>query len=132
MIEKYISLEEAAKLENIPYDTIKARIRRNPGKYKTKREAHRPNGGRPRVFVSISSLKQNKKHIQTSHERTEQMRTERAIMLAAKLMNAILRHRRAKGYSKEALGTYILQLVQRISGEYAPDGDTNDKGGVSS
>ena len=57
MAETYISLEEAAELEdNTPYNTFVQRIKRNPNNYKTCEEP-RPEGGRPLVSVALSSLR---------------------------------------------------------------------------
>lgn len=52
---KYISLEEAAKLEEISYKGFTTRIYRDSSSYKIKTEASE-NGGKDRILVSIESL----------------------------------------------------------------------------
>jgi len=54
--EKYLSLKEAADFFGIGYYALCARIRRNPNDYKVNREIS-PHGGRPRIYVAVSSLK---------------------------------------------------------------------------
>lgn len=51
----FITLEEAAACEGITYNTLVQRIRRNPGCYETQTQPA-PEGGRPRVLVSVSTL----------------------------------------------------------------------------
>ncbi len=55
MAEVFVTIEEAAELEGVSYKGLTSRISRNPDAYKTKLEA-RPDGGKPRVLVSLSSL----------------------------------------------------------------------------
>lgn len=53
--EGYITLEQAAELEGVKYDTIKKRIQRNPESYDTK-IYQRPGGGKDQVLLSVASL----------------------------------------------------------------------------
>lgn len=55
MAGSYISLNEAAELEGISYETMKKRVKRNPEKFFTKKE-QRECGGRELTFVSLESL----------------------------------------------------------------------------
>lgn len=55
MSDVFITLEEAATLESVGYDTFQKRIRRNPQQYKTKTQA-REGGGKEQILVSIVSL----------------------------------------------------------------------------
>lgn len=55
MPETFISLEAAAEFEGVTYDTMKKRIQRNPGAFKTSKEPGE-NGGKDRVTVALSSL----------------------------------------------------------------------------
>ncbi len=54
MAEAFVTLEEAAELENISYKGMASRIQRNPQSFKTKNEAR--DGGKDRVLVALSSL----------------------------------------------------------------------------
>lgn len=51
----FISLSEAAKLENIKYNAMKSRFNRNPDKFITKKEKQE-SGGKDLVLVAVSSL----------------------------------------------------------------------------
>ena len=55
MAEIYITLNEAAELEEINYDTMQKRVRRSPEKYNSK-EVPGEGGGRAVVMVAICSL----------------------------------------------------------------------------
>ncbi|WP_420857134.1 Mu transposase C-terminal domain-containing protein [Tissierella carlieri] len=54
LAEIFITLEEAAELDGVKYNTLVQRIKRNPENYQTKTEAR--DGGKDRVLVSLSSL----------------------------------------------------------------------------
>lgn len=54
MAETFVTLEEAADLENIKYNTLVQRIKRNPKGFRTKNEPR--DGGKDRVLVALSSL----------------------------------------------------------------------------
>lgn len=54
MAEIFVTLEEAAELEEISYQGMASRIYRKPEEYKTKSEAR--DGGKDRVLVALSSL----------------------------------------------------------------------------
>lgn len=51
----YVSLEEAAELEGIPYKTIQQRARRSPESYRVKK-VQRDTGGKELTLVAVSSL----------------------------------------------------------------------------
>ena len=55
MAEIFVTIEEAANLEGLSYKGLTSRISRNPNAYRTKKEM-RPDGGKPRVLVALSSL----------------------------------------------------------------------------
>ena len=55
MHSPYISLLAAAEYENVSFETIRKRIRRNPAEYTT-HLLPREDGGKPMVFVAVSSL----------------------------------------------------------------------------
>ena len=55
MAETYITLNEAAELEAIGYETMKKRIHRNPEKFLITKE-QRETGGKEMTMVAISSL----------------------------------------------------------------------------
>lgn len=55
MSEIYITLEEAAELEDIKYNTLIQRMKRNPKAFRTKTQP-RENGGKEQVLVSVASL----------------------------------------------------------------------------
>ncbi|MBU5442050.1 Mu transposase C-terminal domain-containing protein [Paenibacillus sp. MSJ-34] len=55
MSEIYITLEAAAGLEGMSYDTVKKKVQRNPGAFKAKTEAV-ITGGKERVLIALSSL----------------------------------------------------------------------------
>jgi transposase InsO family protein len=53
--ETFVTIEEAAELEGVSYKGLASRISRKPDNYTTKSEP-RPDGGKPRILVSLSSL----------------------------------------------------------------------------
>lgn len=55
MSEIFITLEEAATLEDIKYNTLVQRIKRNPDGFRTKTQS-REGGGKDQVMVAVSSL----------------------------------------------------------------------------
>ncbi|SHI71159.1 hypothetical protein SAMN02745176_01131 [Lutispora thermophila DSM 19022] len=55
MPETFVTLERAAELEGIKYNTLVQRIKRNPKAFKTSTEPGE-NGGKDRVTVALSSL----------------------------------------------------------------------------
>lgn len=55
MPDVFITLEEAAELENLKYNTLIQRIKRNPRQYKTQTQA-REDGGKDRTLISLTSL----------------------------------------------------------------------------
>lgn len=55
MADTYVTLNEAAELESIGYDTMKKRIHRNPEKFLITKE-QRKTGGKEMTMVAISSL----------------------------------------------------------------------------
>lgn len=55
MAEKYITLNEAAELEEISYDTMKKRVQRNPDAFNVRNE-DREGGGKALTMVEIQSL----------------------------------------------------------------------------
>ena len=54
-MDDYVTIAEAAELENIDYETLKKRIQRNSDKFLTKKEKT-DDGGKDRVLVAVSSL----------------------------------------------------------------------------
>ena len=55
MAEVYISLAEAAELENIKYNTLVQKIKRNPEKFQLRKE-QRADGGKDLSMIALSSL----------------------------------------------------------------------------
>lgn len=55
MPDAYVTLGEAADLENIGYDTIKKKVQRNPEKYLVSKE-RREAGGKEQTMIAVSSL----------------------------------------------------------------------------
>lgn len=55
LAETFVSLEDAARLEGISYESIKKKIQRNPETFKTKKE-EAISGGKGKVLVALSSL----------------------------------------------------------------------------
>ena len=65
MADTYVTLNEAAELESIGYDTMKKRIHRNPEKFLITKE-QRETGGKEMTMVAISSLSKKARDIKTS------------------------------------------------------------------
>lgn len=55
MAEAYVTLNEAAELEGIRYDTMRLRISRKPEKFTVTKE-QRETGGKEMTMVAVSSL----------------------------------------------------------------------------
>ena len=66
MAEVYISLAEAAELENIKYNTLVQKIKRNPEKFQLRKE-QRADGGKDLSMIALSSL--SKKAVAAYKER---------------------------------------------------------------
>lgn len=66
MAEVYISLAEAAELENAEYEIIKKRVQRNPEKFQLRKE-RRADGGKDLSMIALSSL--SKKAVAAYKER---------------------------------------------------------------
>lgn len=66
MAEVYISLSEAAELENIKYNTLVQQIKRNPEKFQLRKE-QRTDGGKDLSMIALSSL--SKKAVAAYKER---------------------------------------------------------------
>lgn len=75
MTDKYITLDDAAKVEGISYEAMKKKIQRNPEAFKIKTEAGET-GGKERVLVALSSLSQ--KAIK-AYQRKQELDVQRAI-----------------------------------------------------
>ncbi|MDO4720448.1 MAG: transposase [Peptostreptococcaceae bacterium] len=58
MAKTFVSLEEAARLENLSYKGMTSKIQRNPEEYHIKNEAGK-SGGKDRVLIELSSLSKN-------------------------------------------------------------------------
>lgn len=74
----YISLEEASELENILYNTMVVKIKRNPQSYNIKKE-QAAQGGKDRTYISLSSLSEKaqalyKKKIQVNDVPKEEIK----------------------------------------------------------
>lgn len=72
MDDSYVTLEEAAELENVKYFTLHKRMLRNPEKYKTVTEK-RADGGGDRVYVSVSSLSKKARDAYAERERVKSL-----------------------------------------------------------
>ena len=66
MAEIYLSLNEVAELEGVPYKTIQQRVNRNPENYQLKKE-QRECGGKDLSMIALSSL--SKKAVTAYKER---------------------------------------------------------------
>ena len=66
MAEIYLSLNEVAELEGVPYKTIQQRVNRNPENYQLKKE-QRECGGKDLSMIALSSL--SKKAVAAYKER---------------------------------------------------------------
>lgn len=55
MPDVFIGLKEAATFEGVTYETLKKRVQRNPGQYKTKTQPQE-GGGKEQVLIAVSSL----------------------------------------------------------------------------
>lgn len=68
----YISLEEAAELEGISYETIKKRTQRTPDKFGVKKEG-RGNGGKELTLVAVNSLSKLAQNRYKEREKLKEM-----------------------------------------------------------
>lgn len=68
MTEIYVTLEDAAELECLKYNTLVQRISRNPENYKTQKEPRETENGKEHVLIALSSLSKTarKKHKETT------------------------------------------------------------------
>lgn len=61
MIEEYVSLEEAAELEGMIYNSMSVKVQR--GNYRVKKIFDTDNGGRERILIAVSSLSKKARQI---------------------------------------------------------------------
>lgn len=71
-MEAYVTLEEAAELENSNYETMKKTIQRNSGTIKTRTEKSQ-NGGKDRVLVAVSSLSKSARNAWKEREKLRKL-----------------------------------------------------------
>ena len=74
----FVSLEEASDLEQIIYNTMVVKIKRNPQNFIIKKEKAK-DGGKDRTFISVSSLSEKaqalyKKKVQASKKQIEEIK----------------------------------------------------------
>lgn len=72
MAETYVTLNEAAELEGVRYNTMVQKLRRNPEKYKIKSD-QRDGGGRELVFVRVDSLSKKARDAWAERERVKEL-----------------------------------------------------------
>lgn len=72
MDEVYVTLNEAADLEGVGYDTLQKKVRRNPEKYHIKMD-QREGGGREAVFVLVGSLSKKARDAYAERERVKEL-----------------------------------------------------------
>ena len=70
MIETWLSLEDAAALEGIPYNTLVVRLRRMD-KYKTKKSDCIETGGRGNTLIALSSLSTKARRLYRQQQKIE-------------------------------------------------------------
>ena len=68
----YVTLNEAAELEDVRYNTMVQKLRRNPEKYKIKSD-QREGGGREVVFVLVDSLSKKARDAYAERERVKEL-----------------------------------------------------------
>lgn len=76
MAEVYISLGEAAELENVKYKTMAQRLSRKPGEYDTRTEKS-GTGGKDTVLVAVSSLSKQARNAWREREKLKALTEER-------------------------------------------------------
>ena len=72
MAEGYVTLNEAAELEGIGYDTMQKRVRRTPEKYHVKME-QRDSGGRECVVVDVFALSKKARDAWKEREKVKEI-----------------------------------------------------------
>lgn len=70
MDQAYVTLNEAAELEDVKYNTMVQKLRRNPEKYIIKSD-QREGGGREMVFVAVGSLSRKARDAYAERERVK-------------------------------------------------------------
>ncbi len=72
MAEGYVTLDEAAELEGIGYETMKKRIQRNPEKFLITKE-QREKGGKELTMVAVSSLTRKARNAWREREKLKEL-----------------------------------------------------------
>lgn len=80
MSDAYIPLETVAVYENIPYNTLVQRMKRNPAEFKTKEVSRE--SGRPRTLVSVASLSPKARKLYRAERKTQTLQGDDLVIEA--------------------------------------------------
>lgn len=116
MPEIYITLEDAAELEDVKYNTLVQRMKRNPGAFKTKTQA-REGGGKEQVMVSVSSLSSKARKAHKAKQKVDgrdviiEQRTDAAPWYVGADLNHFIESRKKQYYEAIELAGKVQSFV---------------------
>lgn len=117
MPEIYITLEEAAELEGVVYDTMQKRIKRNPSAFKTKSQP-REGGGKEQILVSVASLTSKARKAHRAAQKVDgrdviiEQRTEAAPWYVEYDLNHYIETRKKQYYEAIELAGKVQSFVE--------------------
>lgn len=116
MLEIYITLEDAAELEDVKYNTLVQRMKRNPGAFKTKTQA-REGGGKEQVMVSVASLSSKARKAHKAKQKVDgrdviiEQRTDAAPWYVEADLNHFIESRKKQYYEAIELAGKVQSFV---------------------
>ena len=135
--EVFITLEEAAELEGVKYDTMQKRIKRNPEGYTTKTRA-REGGGKDQVMISVASLSPKARRAHKAAQKAVgrdviiEQRTEAAPWYVGADLNEYIENNKRKYYEAVELAKRVQVFIDYDGADKTEFADRYAKGlGVS-
>lgn len=119
MTEYYVTLEEAADLEGVRYDTIKKRIQRNPDGFATQLQTKK-SGGKEQVMVAVSSLTAKARKAYKAAQKVggeEAAMEQQAPWYVETDMNWYIENNKKKYYQAVELAKQVQQFIDYTDAE---------------
>lgn len=116
MPEIYISLEDAAELEDVKYNTLVQRMKRNPEVFRTKTQA-RESGGKEQVMVSVATLSSKARKAHKAKQKVDgrdviiEHRTDATPWYATADLNHFIESRKKQYYEAIELAGKVQSFV---------------------
>ncbi|PYG86710.1 bacteriophage Mu transposase [Ruminiclostridium sufflavum DSM 19573] len=133
MAETFITLEQAAKLEGVSYETMKKRIQRNPGEFKISKEPGE-NGGKDRVTVSLSYLSSKARKAYKARQKVDvegtkmEQKSQESLWYLNIDLNWYIENHKREYYEAVELSKRVQEFVEYGEGERTAYAETFAEG----